>query len=99
MHLTHVKYTAPKVKRNLKAYLEEYKHGTSIKELSKKANYPSYLFARFVVEHVAPCKAAGKKGITQAMRDPLGELGSSDIIADEFRESEEKSMMSAEAVG
>jgi hypothetical protein len=85
-----VKLTSPKVKRHLKQYLEEYKQGTSIQTLAKQANYPPYLFCRYIAEHVANLKKHGKKGLTQAMRDPMGELGNREIINEQFLDAEEK---------
>ena len=82
-----MKTISPQVKRRLPSYLNEYKRGASIKDLAKKANYPPYLFARYIVEQVADLNK-GRKGLTQAMRDPLGELGSLDVIAEEYLEAE-----------
>lgn len=77
------------MKRNLKVYLEDYKRGRSILTLAKQANYPPYLFCRYIVEQVANIPN-GKRGLTQAMRDPMEELKSLDIIKDPYLEAEEK---------
>jgi hypothetical protein len=89
IHLYHVKSTAPKVKKLLSKYLEEYKRGKSIKQLAKEANYPPYLFCRFVVEQAANLGGKGKSGLTMAMRDPIGELGNLKIINKLFLASED----------
>ena len=52
VHVNHIKRTAPKVKANLKHFATEYLNGTSILTLAKEANYPPFLFARFMVEHL-----------------------------------------------
>jgi hypothetical protein len=88
IHVNHVKVTAPQIKRHLSNYLQDYKRGSSILCLAQQANYPPYLFGRYIVEQVAQIQD-GKKGLTQAMRNPLEELGSLDMIAPEYFASEE----------
>lgn len=90
LHLHHVKITSTKIKKNLQKYLSAYKNGKSIKELAKQANYPPYLFSRYLVEHVADIRN-GKKGITAAMRNPLEELGDMERIRPDYKISEESS--------
>ena len=61
---------------------------SAIINLAKSANYPPYLFCRYLVEHIAILKN-GRKSLTQAMRDPVGELGSREVISKEYLEAEE----------
>jgi hypothetical protein len=88
LHLTHVKITSTKIKKNLQKYLNAYKKGKSIKALSKQANYPPYLMSRYLLDSIAEIRG-GKKGITAAMRNPLEELGDIGIIRPDYRASEE----------
>merc|ERR1712151_511286 len=65
--LAHVKKSAPIVKKSLSKYLQHYKDdGISITNLAKMANYPPYLFARYIVEAVTDGKLLhGKKSIAE----------------------------------
>jgi hypothetical protein len=91
LHVIHVKKTAPAVKESLASYLNEYKDGRTIKELAKRANFPPYLFSRYVVEAVAITAGVNKKkGLAKAMKDPLNELGTMDVIAPEYHASEKQ---------
>jgi hypothetical protein len=91
LHVIHVKKTAPAVKESLAVYLDEYKNGRTIKELAKRANFPPYLFSRYVVEAVAVTTGLNsKKGLTKAMKDPMNELGTLDKIAPEYHASEKQ---------
>ena len=83
LHVVHVKKTAFKVKSNLPSILNDYKSGLSIIELARKANYPPYLFARFVVESVTGFSNK-KKTLAKAMRDPKQHL-TNDVILEEYR--------------
>jgi hypothetical protein len=69
-------------------YLEEYKHGKTILELAKAANYSPHLFARQVVEHVTSGSSLQKKMLGDAMRDPLGVLGSAGVVSEPYRDAE-----------
>jgi hypothetical protein len=87
----HVKKTAPAVKESLALYLNEYKNGRTITELAKRANFPPYLFSRYIVEAVAVTAGVNKKkGLAKAMKDPLNELGTMDVIAPEYHASEKQ---------
>jgi hypothetical protein len=91
LHVIHVKKTAPVIKESLAGYLNEYKNGRTITELAKRANFPPYLFSRYVVEAVAVTVGINKKkGLAKAMKDPMNELGSMDVIAPEYHASEKK---------
>ena len=69
MHVHHIKQTAPIVKANLETYGSEYiDNGTSILALAKQANYPPYLFCRFMVEHLTNLK---KTDISAAVTNPM----------------------------
>lgn len=70
-------------------YLNEYLQGRrTITELAIQANYPPYLFARYIVEALTN---AGKKDLTKAMRDPVKEL-TLDLIDAKYQKSERKSV-------
>jgi hypothetical protein len=91
MHVIHVKKTAPAVKESLALYLNEYKNGRTITELAKRANFPPYLFSRYIVEAVAITAGVNKKkGLAKAMKDPMNELGTMDVIAPEYHASEKQ---------
>jgi hypothetical protein len=73
LHLIHVKRKAPYVKEFLPSHVKDYCEGRStIKELAIKANYPPYLFARYIVEAVVA--NSSKKVLAKIMKDPIGEL-------------------------
>jgi hypothetical protein len=83
----HVKRNSHKIKAVAEQIAKEYTTGESIVSLAKANNYPPYLFARIVVEAVAVDLSHSKK-LTEAMRDPLNKLGSQEVIAPEYQESE-----------
>lgn len=88
LHVHHVKINAPMVQRNMRKHAEEYaKKGRSMVSLAKQANYPPYLFSRYLVEQIADLPN-GKKGLTQAMREPAFILGKVSVVRAEFLESE-----------
>lgn len=93
--LLHVKRTATMIKKNLHPkYVQQYKEGISILSLAKLANYPPYLFARYIVEAVADFSnsssgSSGKKKIlADAMRDPDKYLNNIGIIDKHYLVSE-----------
>lgn len=87
LHVAHVKKTAPAIKNALPTLVDEYVQGrATIRELAKKCNYSPYLLARFIVEAVTTFR--GKKALADAMRDPLHQLGSLDVIHPNYRSSE-----------
>lgn len=59
--------------------------GKSILQLAKKYNFPPSLLARAVVEHVTIYE---KKKVTQALRDPLNKLSSTEVILEKYKKSE-----------
>jgi len=69
--------------------IDEYVGGKSIKELARTFNYPPYLFSRYVVEALTENHlGGGKKGLADALRNPLQRLGTLDVIAPQYRASE-----------
>ena len=91
-HVKHIKSTAHKVRKNLQTkYIKEYMQGKSIKELAKEENYSPTLLARLILEEVTDLDLGGKKkGLGNALKNPLKELGSINIIKQEYRKSEEQ---------
>ena len=78
MHVYHIKRTAPVVKANLDQYATEFHdNGTSILALARQANYPPYLFARFMVEHLTTLK---KTDISAAVMNPMLYLSDPSIL-------------------
>ena len=78
MHVYHIKRTAPVVKANLDQYATEFHdNGTSILALARQANYPPYLFARFMVEHLTTLK---KTDISAAVINPMLYLSDPSIL-------------------
>ena len=93
LHVAHVKKTAPQVKNALASIVDEYVQGrTSIIALARKCNYPPYLLSRFLVEAITKDNLGpgGKKVLTDAMRRPLQRLASLDVIAPQYRASEQR---------
>jgi len=86
LHVVHVKKKAAAVQKNISMYLDKYKKGSSLKDLAKKANYPPYLFARYVL---AEATTIPKKSLTEAMRNPERQLVSIDVISPEYHPSEQ----------
>jgi hypothetical protein len=82
MHVTHIKRTAFKLKNSLPRYLDQYKKGKSIQDIAKRANYSPYLLARYMVQEMT---TLDKKEITNAMKDPMNLLGTSDVIQSKYR--------------
>mmetsp|Transcript_47133 Transcript_47133/g.69833 ORF Transcript_47133/g.69833 Transcript_47133/m.69833 type:complete len:339 (-) Transcript_47133:564-1580(-) len=76
-HIIHVKRKSTQFRHSAESHIQNYRSGKSIVQLAKELSYPPYLVARLVVEHLAyDGKLRGnKKGITEAMRDPVGKLG------------------------
>jgi hypothetical protein len=68
--------------------VEEYTKGTSIVSLSQRNNYPPYLFSRILVETVTNL-SGGKKALTEAMRDPVAQLGDPKVILPKYASSED----------
>jgi hypothetical protein len=76
------------VRRNISQQLSQYEQGVSITQLAQQVNYPPYMLCRSIVEAVVVSKK-GKKELTQALRDPLNELGNRSVLKEEFLDSEE----------
>jgi len=91
-HVKHIKSTAYKVRKNLQTkYINEYMQGKSIKELAKEETYSPALLARLIIEEMTDLDLGGKKkGLGNALKNPLKELGSIHIIKQEYRKSEEQ---------
>jgi hypothetical protein len=70
-YLGHIKRTAHRVRASLPRYVEDYKRGKRILDLARAANFSPHLFARQMLELVIP-----KNLIGDAMRDPVGVMGS-----------------------
>jgi len=87
LHLNHVKNTAYRVKSQSKRHAERYTQGESIMSLAQCNRYPPYLFARAIVEEITNFR--GRKGLTDAMRDPMGKLGHNSAVLEAYQESEQ----------
>jgi CDAN1-interacting nuclease 1 len=87
MHLNHVKNASYRVKSQAKEHADRYKQGESILSLARQNHYPPYLFARCIVEEITNFR--GRKGLTDAMRDPVGRLGDASVILEAYRASEQ----------
>lgn len=85
-HVLHIKKTAYKVKTNLSQYAEEYCNGLSMLAIAKAANYPPFLTARLLLEHLTNLTP---KALTQAVKNPLVHLQDASILKKEFARSEE----------
>ena len=89
LHVAHVKKRAPAIKKDLPSIIQEYVRGISIRDLARKVNYPPYLLARYIVEVITEKSlGGGKKALAQAMRYPLLQLASVEVIAAKYRASE-----------
>jgi len=83
-----VRKTSHIVKGNIGRIADEYTKGTSIVSLAQINNYPPYLFSRILVETIASTRG-GKRALTDAMRDPLTQLGDANVIIPKYATSEE----------
>jgi hypothetical protein len=92
IHVKHIKSTSHKVRNNLQTiYIKEYVHyGKSIIDLAKDANFSPALLTRRILEEVTNIDLGKKGALGAALKNPLEELGSIDIIKQEFRKSEEE---------
>jgi hypothetical protein len=89
-HVWHVKYTTRKVKSQLASHVIRYaQHGDSVWKIAKDNGYPPYLLARAMLELLLSSNSVGRKGLTEAMRDPMGKLGTISAIAHEYQASEQ----------
>jgi hypothetical protein len=80
IHLNQVKVSTPKVKRNVRSILEEYKSGASIKDISRIAGYPPFLMARYILLEIT--NGICKKSLTKLMRNP--NLITNDTLSKDF---------------
>ena len=88
VHVNHIKRTAPQVKANLEQYATEYCSGTtSILALAKEANYPPYLFSRFLVEQIT---SIAKSDLAAAVANPAQYLDDPSILKPLYRPSSEQ---------
>ena len=86
VHVSHIKKTAPKVKVDLQNYLYEYCNGATILALAKKANYPPFLFTRYIVEGLTNLP---KPDIGKAVANPHQMMNDASILQPAYRRSEE----------
>lgn len=86
----HVKSASFRVRNNLAStHLPDYRRGhKTIKEMARESNFPPALMSRAIAENVADLGGRGRKALTNAMRDPRGELGDLDVIRPEYLETE-----------
>lgn len=66
-------------------FVREYVLGKSIKDLAKESNFSPALLARRIVEEMT---IIGKKKLSTALKNPLEELGSIDVIKENYKDSE-----------
>ena len=92
IHVKHIKSTSHKVRNNLQTkYINEYVHnGKSIIDLAKDANFSPALLTRRILEEVTNLDLGKKGALGAALKNPLEELGSIDMIKQEFKKSEEE---------
>ncbi|KAL3924709.1 MAG: hypothetical protein SGILL_000881 [Bacillariaceae sp.] len=97
IHVQHIKSKSYKIKSQFASrYLPEYTSGKkTILQIAREAfNFSPYLMARMVVEEVALLDTTTKEGIpkkkliTNAMRNPIGELSSFKKIREEYWDTE-----------
>lgn len=67
---------------------QEYTNGSSILSLARTNNYPPYLFCRILVEAITNT-SGGKRGLTDAMKDPRTHLGDAKVILPKYISSED----------
>jgi hypothetical protein len=91
IHIKHIKSTSHKVRNNLQTkYIKDYVQGKSIIDLAKDANFSPALLTRRILEEVTNIDLTKKGALGTALKNPFEELGSIDIIKQEFRKSEEE---------
>lgn len=89
IHLVHVKKFSYILRNDFRRHLKDYAKGKSIVDVARGINYPPYMVARVVVENVTSLAEQNvRKAVTEAMRNPKGILGSSDVLCPEYRCSE-----------
>ncbi len=87
MYDKHIKSTSHQVQSIVQTRLiQEYMAGKSIKDIAKETNFSPAMLARRVVEEMT--ELAGKKKLSTAMKNPLEELGTIDIIKSKYQKSE-----------
>jgi hypothetical protein len=86
----HVKAVTFKVRNNLESiHIPQYVKGDkTIKQIAQEANFPPYFMCRAITESIADLRGKGKKGLINAMRDPLNELGTLDVIRPQYIDTE-----------
>lgn len=88
LHLVHVKRNAMRIRSSQAMLVQWYSDGQSIRQISKRCNYPPSLTARFIVEVVAGLQNK-KRTLTQAMKNPEQHLGDVDAIVTKYQVTEE----------
>lgn len=87
IYVKHIKTTSRRVQNNLQTeFITEYLAGKSIKDLAKESNFSPAILARRIVEEMT---VLGKKKLSTAMKNPIEELGSIDIIKPKYQHSED----------
>ena len=87
MYDKHIKSTSHQVQSIVQTRLiQEYMAGKSIKDIAKGTNFSPAMLARRVVEEMT--ELVGKKKLSTAMKNPLEELGTIDIIKSKYQISE-----------
>lgn len=92
-HVWHVKIITRSVKAKLASHVDRYvRNGESMWHIAYSNRYPPCLLARAMLEVLLKPKnsfALGRKGLTEAMRDPVGKLGCATGIHDDYLSSEQ----------
>jgi len=87
-HVSHVKKITRHIKNQMTNYAESYANGKCIVQIAKDNRYPPYLMARAMLEVLLNDQEIGRKGLTEAMRNPVLKLGNQPVLAERFKESE-----------
>lgn len=87
-HVGHVKKITRNVKNRMSNHAERYTRGHSIAEIAKDNRYPPYLMARAMLEVLLNNKKISRKGLTEAMRNPVAKLGDPSVLAEKYSTSE-----------
>jgi hypothetical protein len=89
MYVKHIKSTSHQIQSILHSkFIKEYLSGRSIKDLAKESNFSAALLARRLVEEMT---VLGKKKLSTALKNPLEELGSIDVIKPKYQGFENQS--------
>mmetsp|Transcript_27924 Transcript_27924/g.41223 ORF Transcript_27924/g.41223 Transcript_27924/m.41223 type:complete len:358 (+) Transcript_27924:140-1213(+) len=87
-HVWHVKKTTRAVKNRMVSHAERYSRGQSIAQIAKENRYPPYLMARAMLEVLLNNQKISRKGLTEAMRNPVAKLGDPSVLAEKYFISE-----------